>query len=144
MELIPKLRKLDERLALLVNLATEGIKQVSKIDGFEGPDEAVKKILEKHGLQVEIKKTGCRSDLLFGTSEGIKKYKEANLLKGKERIYKLGLAFGYPACCSKYFSEFIMDEKLEKPRKKPPLEHFVCPECKKSEELIKKYKEMGK
>ncbi len=139
-ESVLKLKKLDERLALLVTLALKKIKQVSKIDGFEGPDEVVKKILEKLGLEVKIKKTGCRSDILFGTSEGMTKYKMANSLKGKERIYQLGLAFGYPNCCSKYFSEFIMGEKKEKPKKLLPLEHFICPGCKKSNELLKKYK----
>ncbi|MBR9689524.1 MAG: hypothetical protein GOV01_01330 [Candidatus Altiarchaeota archaeon] len=138
---LEKLAKFDKKLAMLALVTAEGIKPVSKIDSFDGPEEIVQHLLEDMGLCVEIKKQGCRSDILFGKASSIRKYHEANELRGKERVYALGIAFGYPDCCSKYFSEFLLGEKDEKPEKLSPLEHFSCPNCKVSPSLRKKYQE---
>jgi hypothetical protein len=140
-EAVEKLKKLDPRLALLVRLAVEGIKPVSKIDGFEGPEEAVSALIRETGLEIEVKKAGCRSDILFGTKKGLEEYRRANQIEGDKRIEKIGEVFGYPDCCSKYFAKFMSGELKEKPEKKPPLEHFICPGCKKSDGLRKKYKD---
>jgi hypothetical protein len=138
-EAIEKLKKLDPRLALLVKLAAKGIKPVSKIDGFEGPEEAVSALIREAGLDVELKKAGCRSDILFGTKKGMEDYRRANLIEGDKRIEEVGKAFGYPDCCSSHFAKFMSGESKAKPGKNPPLEHFICPDCGKSGELKKKY-----
>ena len=139
MDTFKKLNHFDSRLAMLVKLCLDGKKPVSRIDGFEGPEEVVAKLLREMGLSVETKKSGCRGDLVFGTKEGIIRYKNARVLKGKERIVEQGLVFGYPKCCATYFSEFVSGEKTEKAKRMKPLEHFVCPNCEKSEKLKKEY-----
>jgi len=138
---LEKLAKLDRKMAVLAVLTAEGIKPVSRIDSFEGPEKVVEELLEKMGLKVEIKTEGCKSEILFGKSKGLKNYHEAMKLKGSERVYKTGLAFGYPNCCSKYFSKFLAGIRQEKPPKLKPLEHFSCPDCRFSHSLQKKYQE---
>ena len=142
MEAIERLKRLDARIALLALLTRRGTKPVSRVEGFEGPDEAVVKLLKELGLEVEVEKSGCKTDILFGRS--LKEFREADKLKGKEKIVALGKVFGYPECCADFFAKLMMGEVEGKPGKKPPLEHFVCPGCKASGELMKKYKEAEK
>jgi hypothetical protein len=139
---IGKLKRLDKRIALLAVLTVQGIKPVSKIDGFEGPDEAVAGLLREMGLEVEVEKSGCKTDILFGKKKAMGKYHKAESLKGKEKICEVGKVFGYPDCCSRFFAEFMMGEADGKPGKKQPLEHFICPGCKESPRLLKKYKKV--
>ncbi|MBR9680775.1 MAG: hypothetical protein GOU98_03035 [Candidatus Altiarchaeota archaeon] len=138
---LEKLAKLDIKMAVLALLTAEGVKPMSRVDSFEGPEKVVSKIIEKLGLTVEIKTEGCKSEILFGSGRGLAKYKDALKLKGGEKVYEMGLAFGYPKCCSKYFSEFLTGLKNEKPDKLKPLEHFSCPNCRLSPSLQKKYQE---
>lgn len=138
---LEKLAKLDRRMAALAVLTAEGIKPVSRIDSFDGPEKVVGELLENMGLKVEIKTEGCKSEILFGSNRGLEAYHGAIGLKGSERVYKTGLAFGYPDCCSKYFSEFLAGIRQEKPPKLKPLEHFSCPDCRFSPSLQKKYQE---
>lgn len=144
MEAIGKLARLDRRLALLGLLTARGIKPVSKLEGFEGPDDAVAKLLKELGLEVEVSKSGCKTDILFGKKGAMTRYREAEKLRGKEKLRALGLVFGYPECCARFFSKFMTGETEGKPGKTPPLEHFICPGCKKSPALLKEYREVEK
>lgn len=136
---LEKLGRLEPRIAMLAVLALEGVKPASKVDGFEGPDEVVAEILRGEGLEVELRKSGCRTDILFGTPGGLEAYGKAAGKKGEEKIVEKGLAFGYPECCARHFARFMAGEEVGKPRKEPPLEHFVCPDCTQSGQLKEKY-----
>jgi hypothetical protein len=138
-EAIERLARLDPKIALLALLAVRGVKPVSKVDSFEGPDEALAKLLRELGLETDVKQSGCQADVVFGTPKGMAGYRRAGELRGKEKVYRLGLAFGYPECCARYFSRFMAGEADEKPGREPPLEHFVCPGCTESPGLKDKY-----
>jgi hypothetical protein len=139
---VTKLRRLDRRIALLALLTLEGTKPVSRVEGFEGPDEAVAGLLRELGLEVRVSKSGCKTDIIFGRS--LKEFSEAEKLKGEDRIKEFGRLFGYPRCCSEFFAGLMSGRSEGKPVKEKPLEHFACPGCKASGELMKKYREAEK
>ncbi len=138
-EAIRKLGRLDRRVALLAFLTVQGIKPVSKLDGFEGPDEVVVELLKELGLEVEVTREGCKTDILFGSREALNRYHASEKLKGGEKIKALGKLFGYPECCSRFFAGLMEGKAKGKPGKRPPLEHFICPGCKESPQLLEKY-----
>ena len=139
---LKRLKAANGRLALLALLAVKGIKPVSRIDGYEGPEKTTGRLLKELGLEAEFKHAGCRADVVFGTPEGMNKYRAAAGLTGREKIRRLGLAFGYPDCCANFFADLVSGKTDGEPERKPPLEHFLCPGCKVSPGLLKKYSEM--
>ena len=139
---LDKLKRANERVAFLALLAVKGIKPASRIDGYEGPEKPTEKLMNELGLETEFSNAGCRTDIVFGTHEGMKKLKEIKDLRGWEKFYQRGLAFGYPDCCARFYADMIEGKAEGEPDKMPPLEHFACPGCKASPELLKKYKDI--
>ncbi len=115
----------SKRALRLVKLASLGIKGLSELPYEEGLIELVREA----GLSFELRDSGCARRVLFGRKELLERYL-------RERgIRERGLLLGYPECCARYFEEFMEGKREEKPRRMPPLEHFVCPGCRESPAL---------
>ncbi len=118
------------RLKFLVKLAQKEIKPVSQIMSESKKDI---EFIKKHKLDVLVETIGCGKRITFGKPKFLGKYLSAHSVRDR------GLVFGYPVCCSEYFERFMEGKEKEIPKKHPPLEHFVCPSCKESEKLKKRY-----
>jgi hypothetical protein len=142
--------EIDFELAYLIALTLRGVKPLSRWE--KELEQKFVDLIGETGLFVrKISRTvesGRKvEEIVFSLSKGlvISYYEEFDgtpIDKSAATRRKEGLLFGYPECCTDHFIRKPYDRNHLAPEDQKILFHWACPGCKRTEDLLQKYREI--